>query len=463
MPNSSTGRSGLKGRRCLWMLGAFFILLWIAGGASRADVAGQMFVRAGAWIIVLVAIIWKTSPHFGTARPVWWLLFLTIGVLIVQLVPLPPAIWGALPGRLPLAMSGVLAGEPGIWRPLSLSPGGTRNALASLVVPAVVLLLASQLRREQHWHLVAILLVLVIASAILGTLQFAGARFDHPLINDQPGLVVGSFANRNHFALFAAVGCALVLAWGLRGTQAPLWRVSTAVGVVIVLVLMVLATGSRSGLLLAAIAVVLGGLNVRHEIGRYARRLPKRVALPLLASVVLLLVAAIGISVSLDRAASVQRATELLSGDDMRVQALPTLISMTGKYFPAGSGFGTFDPVFRMDEPAEMLSPLYFNLAHNDLLQTVLEGGLAGLLLLLAALALWGRASLKAWRRDGGTLNRLGSIVILLAIIASVTDYPVRTPMIMAVVALASVWLLSARVGQRGDGGASLPRSTRAL
>jgi O-antigen ligase len=128
----------------------------------------------------------------------------------------------------------------------------------------------------------------------------------------------------------------------------------------------------------------------------------------------------------------------------MRSRALPTVWAMTLGYFPFGAGLGSFDPVFRIHEPLALLKPTFFNHAHNDLIEVVLDAGLPGLLLLLGALTWWGRASVRAWR-SGSTaspmLPRIGSAMLLLVILASVFDYPARTPMMMALIVVAALWL----------------------
>ena len=43
---------------------------------------------------------------------------------------------------------------------------------------------------------------------------------------------------------------------------------------------------------------------------------------------------------------------------------------------PAGSGFGTFVPVYEMHAPRTMLRSYYVNHAHNDWLELWLTGGL---------------------------------------------------------------------------------------
>ena len=136
-------------------------------------------------------------------------------------------------------------------------------------------------------------------------------------------------------------------------------------------------------------------------------------------------------------------------GQDMRGRGLPTVLAMIWAYFPVGSGLGGFDPIFRMHEPISLLGLTYFNHAHNDWLEVVLDAGLPGLLLLFSAVLWWGWASICAWRAGADTryiLPKLGSAALLLVMIASIFDYPARVPMIMAVIVIAAAWL-----GGRGD------------
>jgi O-antigen ligase len=110
-----------------------------------------------------------------------------------------------------------------------------------------------------------------------------------------------------------------------------------------------------------------------------------------------------------------------------------------------GSGFGSFDPVYRGYEPFGDLAVTIMNQAHDDYLQIVMEAGLPGLLLLLVFLGWWGWTSVQLWRRtdDGDkALGRLGSVLILLMMLASIVDYPVRMPLIMVLAAQSAAWML---------------------
>lgn len=422
---------------------ALLVVLWLSGGASRADVIGQVIVRAASWAILVALILFGRPPQLRPVAPVAAFLLAAIALLVIQLIPLPPPIWTGLPGRDLLEQAAVISRQDQPWRPLSISPGATLNALSSLIVPVLALLLIASLDLNSQWRIAVLLLGLIVASSLLGLLQFSGGRFDHPLINDVPTSVSASFANRNHFALFAAIGCLLAPAWAFREESRARWKGPVAIGLVLLFVLIILATGSRTGMLVGVLGTGLGVLNVRRQIASELRRLPRAIAIGVLAAGAAVLAAAVILSVTLGRALSLDRALSLEMGQDMRRRALPTVWDMIGSYFPFGSGFGAFDPVYRMHEPDSLLGLAYFNHAHNDFLEVLLDGGLAGLLLLVAAIVWWLWRSVKVWRsrNPADLLPRLGSAILLLTLVASITDYPARTPMIMAVVVIAAIWL----------------------
>src|SRR5690606_23785305 len=164
--------------------------------------------------------------------------------------------------------------------------------------------------------------------------------------------------------------------------------------------LIILASGSRTGIVVGLIGGILGIFSVRRRIWSDLRQLPKRIALGVTATSVTLIVAAVGLSITLGRAVSLDRMFALDAGEDLRRRALSTVWEMTQLYFPFGSGVGTFDPVYRIHEPDELLSFAYLNHAHNDLLEIVLDAGLLGLLLLLTAVAWWFWKSFNTWRSD---------------------------------------------------------------
>lgn len=431
-------RSGLS--LAFVLLGILLAVTWVAGGASRPDAFGQVVVRGASWGVLAVAALGSVRPDLGYARLPLLFLLAALMLVVVQLVPLPPDIWQALPGRALFAAPATIAGVAQPWRPMAIMPDAAINAASSLVVPfATLVLVAASTERERAW-LPALLLGLIASSTLLGLLQFSGVVFDNPLINDTPGDVNGSFANRNHLALFLAMGCLIAPAWASPGGRRSQWRLPVALGLILLFVLTILATGSRAGLLVGALGLVIGMLLVREKIRHRLRHAPRWVFPAAVIGILVAVALFVMLSVAADRAASIDRVFDLDAAQDMRTRGLPIVLQMIGAYFPVGTGFGSFDPVFRLHEPFDLLKPSYFNHAHNDFLEIILNGGLPGALLLMGAIAWWAIRSVNAWR-GGSTTARLGSATVFLILVASVSDYPLRTPQMMAVLAIAALWM----------------------
>lgn len=425
----------------------FLALLWVVGGASRADASGQILVQGGAALVLVVAILFGPRPDIASARPIWLLLLAAILLMVVQLIPLPPGVWPELPGRAMFAEAD-FGGQSQSWRPWSLTPGATTIALTGMLTPLAVLLLMTSISAEERLLTVNVVFLLTILSALLGLMQFSGGGLNNPFINDTLGAVSGSFANRNHLALFLAIGCLLTMFWAFSPKHSKWWRGLVAAGLLLLILLLILATGSRAGMGLGGLAVSLGAIMFRKKIQRDLRGLPRWVQPAILSAILIVFAGFIYLSIAANRAVSLQRIFYINSESDMRANGLPIVLDIIQNYFPFGTGFGSFDPIFRIYEPLRLLKITYFNHAHNDFLEILIEAGLPGALLMLAALGWWAVASTKAWRlaaSSAGIPAKLGSSIILLIIIASIFDYPARTPMIAAIIVIAATWLSDKR------------------
>jgi len=436
---------------------------WLVGGASRADALGQVVIRVAAWVALVVALLMAPRPAHLDARPVAILLLAATLLVLAQLVPLPPTVWQGLSGRAMFAEAAAVSGQAQPWRPLAIVPAAALNAAASLIVPITILVLVMGLaKRERSW-LPGLLLVLIAISMLVGLLQFAGAGFNNPFVNDTPGQVSGTFANRNHFALFLAMGCLITPVWPFFGGRRSGWRGPIALGLVLLLALTILASGSRAGMIVGLLGIAFGLFLARHGVKRELRSAPRWVFSALIAAIVGVIVIFVLISVVAGRAESINRIIAVDAVADMRSRGMPTVLEMVRLYLPWGSGFGGFDPLFRIHEPFELLKFTYFNHAHNDFLEVVLDGGLPALFLLVAGLAWWLVASIKVWRSGSGfdnILPKVGSVMLLLILLASTVDYPARTPTIMAMMVISGLWLGETRPKPHGS---SLPRGGQYL
>jgi O-antigen ligase len=129
----------------------------------------------------------------------------------------------------------------------------------------------------------------------------------------------------------------------------------------------------------------------------------------------------------------------------MRFLILPEVLEMIRLHMPWGSGIGSFQAVYAIHEPNELLRGFYMNHAHNDWLEVVMTGGLPAALIL--AVALGGIAMrvprlLRGVAGDGEAtlMGRLGLAVLMFFALASITDYPLRTPALLCFAVVAVLW-----------------------
>lgn len=442
----------------------FLLVLAFSGGASRADAPSQMIVRVAAILLGGYSAFRLTS---GQLRPYWPVLALLGAwtlLMLVQLIPLPPGIWTALPGRAPFVPLAELAQFTQPWRPISLAPDATLNSVMSMTVPIAGVLAFARLRPEDWEPLLLAIIILVCVSALWGILQISSGvdlLYLYRITNE--GAAVGVFANRNHQALLLAVALPVLATYALlgrhgRGAGAKSMRGLIMLMVALVLFPLILITGSRAGLVLMLVGAMISWflIALSRSGPRRAKVVPVRTSRrrgwqkgyePGTWIVIVAVAAVLGATVLLTRAEAVQRLFSQDLAQEARFRLFGTFIEMVKTYFPVGTGFGTFDRVFRMHEPLSNLSFTYLNHVHNDLLEILIEGGVAAAVIAVVALGWIGWRGLSVWgrardpMRRAPMLARLGSAMLVMGALASLGDYPLRTPIFGALMAIAMAFL----------------------
>ncbi len=161
----------------------------------------------------------------------------------------------------------------------------------------------------------------------------------------------------------------------------------------------------------------------------------------ILFSSIALVVIMAALSIYFARSLAFDRLFDRGNVEGLRSQLLPILTKMMSYYFPWGSGFGSFEYVYRIYEPQELLNPSYLNQAHNDWLQFPIEGGLPAILIAAAA-AIWGAIQIftlaKNWNQSRYTKYTaiMTAMVMLIFLAGSIGDYPLRIPSLIAVFAV---------------------------
>ncbi|MEO7682169.1 MAG: hypothetical protein ABIS14_16015, partial [Sphingomonas sp.] len=344
----------------LILLIVFCAVVAVAGGSSRADVLGQAVVRGAAILFIAALVASGARIDSKTYRPLFLILAACVGLITLELVPLPPALWAGLPGRAMFLSAAQEAGLSAPWRPIAIYPDGAVNALFSLLVPVAMLSGVAALGPRGIRQLLPIVIAWVAVSAFNTLLQASGGWFANSFINDENRQYAGLFANRNHDALFLAIGTAASAYWGFGTRRRTSLRLSLAVGLIALFFLTNLVTGSRSGLILELIATGIG-LGTINVFARDETRTSVRYRLLIGFAIIVIVGLLLWLSLSFDRAASFDRIFGQNASEDPRLLAAPTVWKLIRVFEPFGSGAGSFDPAFRIGEPLSLLDASYMN------------------------------------------------------------------------------------------------------
>jgi len=411
----------------------FALALLLGGGSLRFPLTRMIVELAASAVLVGYAARGWRAPIDRWSASVMLLLLLGILLPLIQVVPLPPSIWTALPGRDVAARAIDYAGLGPRWMPLSLQPDATRLAAPYLLVPItffIVTLHATATQRLLYgWVIVAMSLV----GALLGLLQAGGSESFYFYNVGRYTASTGFFANKNHYADLLLVGILLIAGLTRTAHRSHLRAPSplVAAGMIVVLVLALPSANSRMGLALLPVALLPAAMLLVPL--HYVRRLTWRNAA----------IAGAGIAVLVAVAASsgvVARLVDRFGGErDMRFTFWPDVLTAINTYQPVGSGLGSFIKVFQRHESMSTLHFTYVFHAHNDFLEVALEAGWPGVALLVLGVVL---LAIGAWRVLRPTMRSrftpmhvaaVFGIVVLLA--HSLVDYPLRTLTMASVLA----------------------------
>lgn len=421
----------------------FYLFLCLLMGGSTQGIWANALLQ----LLAIAILAWSALTRDPQALPRAGRQLLTIAgglalLFVAQLVPLPPALWTALPGREFLASGFNLLGLPLPWLPLSLSPYDTVTTATTLLPPFALLAGMLRLRNWSTSGMFTAIVAAVALSIVLGVLQVTGndaSWYFYKITN--LGVAVGAFANGNHFAtlLLIAMPVAAALAtvrW--RTAERRQERSLTAA----------LATAAAALLLIGLLingstAVLLLGPPVAASTAMLAMRLPPRRMRQGFAAIGLFLAVAGVAFVTVGKDLPGSGTTASI---ESRMEFWTKSLRATQDMALSGSGFGTFQQAYRRYEDPGAVNRWYANHAHNDYLEIALEGGIPALLLLALFLVWWARQAREAWLAPTGSIEQKAAAVASAAILLhSAFDYPLRTAAIMAVMAACLALLAGAR------------------
>jgi O-antigen ligase len=467
---------------------------WLFGASDpwASDLVSLLALTgAVVWLIAAVA----SPPHRLRAGGLTALLVILLALIALQAVPLPHAVV-----RLLSPLSSSAAGEgmdllrrlglsPDGWTPsvstLSVAPGATRAAAGLVAVYILAFLVIAN--GTHHWsdlrRMAAVVLgcgfILVLISLIHGFTHSRELLWFHV-----PRYMVygfGPFNNRNHFAthallLFGLATGAFLASAAIPALRGAGWRERV----------LFLSTRGASGLAMLALAMVVTASAVLFSMSRGAAvSLVAAVGAAFLAwtlggesrggarrAVAAVVLMAFALVVWLGWQPVVERLSTLgaVARDpvaDLRAMAAADTLSLFGMSPALGVGFGAFQYVFPVVARTELQGGRWVH-THNDWIEYLAEGGVAGGL--LVALAAWLFVREVARKMPDIPTDRRrfvqGCLIGMCAVaIQNVVDFGLRKPangMLLAVLAgmvIAALRRPSVQAGEDADGSSTAPES----
>ena len=439
------------------LLAALFLAaaLALGGGGSPNPLPEMILEILAAVTVVLWTLGLLRSPSFKRVPLSAWVIAIIIAAIpILQLIPLPPFIWQALPGRKIEYDALALIGEQSNWRTWSLAPARTLSSVLSLGPPLLLLTMTSALDEKGRLAVIRSVALMAVATLIMGALQHS-AGDDSPLqlYGEVTPALTGFQANNNATAdllLIALMTASLLVRDLVTGRVIPdkpgIVLAISAIFMTICAFAVVLAS-SRMGIALLPIPIIASFWMLRPWIGFTSRGL---------------LIALLGLLLAVPICLILAQSNPLLAGvmarfqfsNELRPQLWHDGLFVAQKYFPFGVGMGDFVPAFIADERLVSVSQSMPNRAHNELIELITETGVFGLMALSATLFLLIREGVRAARsasRQSIAVIWFAATSLIILSLHSMVDYPLRSLSLASLAAVCAGLLLNRSNDARRD------------
>jgi O-antigen ligase len=430
----------------LWVYAVcgWFVLMTFFGGVSTPS-NWQLLLQSLSSMILLCFALWRLRTGFPTPAAAFGAVIasLTVGFVLIQNMPIPFSIWASLPGRQLFVDSFAAIGAKPTSLAFSLSPLQTSSAAIALIPALAGFFATLTLRIEDYGKLALTILTCALVGLMIGLAQkslgeISGLYF---YASGDAKVATGTFGNRNFFAaqLFLSIPFAAAFASALAQKQKTRpWLIAIfALVYVVLLVAGLAAVGSRAGLILAMVSVLLSVTYVfRMPAAKGMSQARWSVYALLICFVVVAQLGMVG----------VMRVLNTDPMEDYRGDIYTVALQAAKSYFPAGSGFGTFIPVYQQFETPAVILDRYVNHAHNEWLEQLLEGGAPALLLIAVFLAAYlvnvTRISRLATSVAHHAYYRAAAVVIFLMLCHATVDFALRTPALLSLFAVSCGFLV---------------------
>ena len=355
---------------------------------------------------------------------------------VAFLMPLPASVWQGLPGRAPLMDAFEAVGITPERFTLSLTPEKTLFSLFDFL-PVIAIALTGVLAadREEYKKAIATVIIMAFISALLGLYQITlDNGYLYSITNR--GAPVGLFSNANHQSCFMAMALCLALSQGLRrrDSKTGSWsdpHPKNILGFIacIALMMTIILSGSLAGYALMAIVLPLTFIAVKMADRSTKFMIATILGVMSAALLVFLFTGSSWAELSNNFTAKSAMSRSIMSAETWEASR---------RFGWLGTGPGSFYDVYLSQENRETMTYFFANHTHNDYVESLLEVGVIGIVL-IAAMVLYIGVTVLQIIIGKSQLTRRSSIcmvVVLLPIIHSVVDYPLRT------IAIASVFTL---------------------
>jgi O-antigen ligase len=430
---------------------AYLLACLILGGSAQGIWQNMILQLAGVAIIAWAAAAPAQEPLLSPAKQLLFLGAVSILVVGLQLVPVPPSVWSEHGPRAKI-LDGYRAlriADPAL--PLSVTPAASLDSLLGIIPPLAIFCAIVRLRAFRPIWLAAALLAGTIAGILIGALQVAssgsGSSLWYLYEETNVGTAVGFFANANHMATLLVIVLPFLAAVIASARRANLQRysalVALAVGIGLVVMVGLALNGSLAGYGLALPVIAASALII----------LPATSPLRLWAIglACILVVAAVG-ALEVTSIGSSKFGNEATTSVESRKAILATTTTAMSDFLPFGSGLGSFRQVYHLYERPEQVTNTYVVHVHNDYVELALELGLAGMILIALFLAWWAVAVWRVWRTaEAGPFARAASIASAAILVHSLVDFPLRTAAISASFAMCLALLADRRAPRPKD------------
>ncbi|MER8791636.1 hypothetical protein NKH71_27920 [Mesorhizobium sp. M0983] len=231
-----------------YLLGSVLFISLLIGGGTASGLYTDTLIQVV--VIISAAVVFSQTSGQRISRSVLWLLIFAVALIVLQIVPLPAAIFDGVRPKLLLGDARLIGIPP--FRFVSVGVGRTVECLFFLLASAAFFLSVLRLRSEQVSALLPFFFIGVICNGLAGSIQYSLSD-NIAIVGLLPFTInAGLFANVNHFSALLFVSIPFVVYYGLfRGHL-----LSGSVGL-IALLLLLLAAGSRAGVLIGLAITIL--------------------------------------------------------------------------------------------------------------------------------------------------------------------------------------------------------------